>query len=117
MTSANLTEAAFDRNIEMGLLIRDRALAASARTAAVLGTSALIAGIERTVPPVRPKVGPIPQLHQPEHVRSNTHLARGAVPLQQMQLLETFKYPEGEIDIDAERIKNLALKLVRQSFA
>ena len=30
VTSANLTEAAFDRNIEMGLLVRDRALAASA---------------------------------------------------------------------------------------
>jgi cardiolipin synthase len=28
VTSANLTEAAFDRNIEMGLLVRDRALAA-----------------------------------------------------------------------------------------
>ncbi len=29
ITSANLTEAAWDRNIELGLLIRDRALAAS----------------------------------------------------------------------------------------
>lgn len=29
VTSANLTEAAFDRNIEMGILIRDRTLAAS----------------------------------------------------------------------------------------
>jgi phosphatidylserine/phosphatidylglycerophosphate/cardiolipin synthase-like enzyme len=29
VTSANLTEAAFDRNIEVGLLVRDRALAAS----------------------------------------------------------------------------------------
>jgi phosphatidylserine/phosphatidylglycerophosphate/cardiolipin synthase-like enzyme len=29
VTSANLTEAAFDRNIELGLLVRDRALAAS----------------------------------------------------------------------------------------
>ena len=29
ITSANLTEAALDRNIEMGLLVRDRALAAS----------------------------------------------------------------------------------------
>ena len=29
MTSANLTDAAFDRNIELGILIRDRALAAS----------------------------------------------------------------------------------------
>ena len=29
ITSANLTEAAFDRNIEMGLLVRDRTLAAT----------------------------------------------------------------------------------------
>jgi phosphatidylserine/phosphatidylglycerophosphate/cardiolipin synthase-like enzyme len=29
VTSANLTEAAFDRNIEMGLLLRDRSLALS----------------------------------------------------------------------------------------
>ena len=29
VTSANLTEAAFDRNIEVGVLTRDRALAAS----------------------------------------------------------------------------------------
>jgi len=34
-----------------------------------------------------------------------------------MQFLESGKYPVGEIDIDAERIKNLALKLERQSFA
>lgn len=32
ITSANLTEAALDRNIEMGLLLRDRALAASITT-------------------------------------------------------------------------------------
>jgi phosphatidylserine/phosphatidylglycerophosphate/cardiolipin synthase-like enzyme len=29
VTSANLTEAALDRNIELGLVVRDRALAAS----------------------------------------------------------------------------------------
>lgn len=29
VTSANLTEAALDRNIELGLLVRDAALAAS----------------------------------------------------------------------------------------
>jgi phosphatidylserine/phosphatidylglycerophosphate/cardiolipin synthase-like enzyme len=29
VTTANLTEAALDRNIEIGLLVRDRALAAS----------------------------------------------------------------------------------------
>lgn len=32
ITSANLTEAALDRNIEVGLLVRDRALAASLRS-------------------------------------------------------------------------------------
>lgn len=32
VTSANLTEAALDRNIEIGLLVRDRALAASVST-------------------------------------------------------------------------------------
>lgn len=30
VTSANLTEAALDRNFELGLLVRDRALAISA---------------------------------------------------------------------------------------
>jgi hypothetical protein len=34
-----------------------------------------------------------------------------------MQFLEPGENPVGEIDIDAERIKNLALKLKRQSFA
>jgi phosphatidylserine/phosphatidylglycerophosphate/cardiolipin synthase-like enzyme len=32
ITSANLTEAALDSNIELGLLVRDRALAASVST-------------------------------------------------------------------------------------
>jgi phosphatidylserine/phosphatidylglycerophosphate/cardiolipin synthase-like enzyme len=32
VTSANLTEAALDRNIELGLLVRDRALALSVST-------------------------------------------------------------------------------------
>jgi phosphatidylserine/phosphatidylglycerophosphate/cardiolipin synthase-like enzyme len=32
VTSANLTEAALDRNIELGLLVRDPALAASVST-------------------------------------------------------------------------------------
>ena len=29
VTSANLTDAAFDRNIELGILLRDRTMAAS----------------------------------------------------------------------------------------
>jgi phosphatidylserine/phosphatidylglycerophosphate/cardiolipin synthase-like enzyme len=32
ITSANLTEAALDRNIELGLIVRDRALASSVST-------------------------------------------------------------------------------------
>jgi phosphatidylserine/phosphatidylglycerophosphate/cardiolipin synthase-like enzyme len=32
VTSANLTEAALDRNIEVGLLVRDRALAMTVST-------------------------------------------------------------------------------------
>ena len=32
VTSASLTEAAFDRNFELGLLVRDRALALSVST-------------------------------------------------------------------------------------
>ncbi len=32
MTSANLTEAALDHNIEVGLLVRDRTLAATVAT-------------------------------------------------------------------------------------
>ena len=32
ITSANLTEAAFDRNIELGFLVKDRALALSVST-------------------------------------------------------------------------------------
>jgi hypothetical protein len=45
------------------------------------------------------------------------HLTRWPVTFQQVQFLESGENPVGEIDIDAERIKNLALKLERQSFA
>jgi hypothetical protein len=34
-----------------------------------------------------------------------------------VQFFESLEYPEREIDIAAERIKNLAFKLERQSFA
>ncbi len=97
--------------------VRTQRLEEGARVPAILGASALVAGIERAVAPVRSEVRPIPEWHHAEHVCSDAHLAGRPVPLQQMQFLETFKNPEGEIDIDAERIKNLALKLVRQSFA
>lgn len=49
ITSANLTEAALDSNIELGLLVRDRALAASVSThfQALIDTSVLL-----PVPPI-----------------------------------------------------------------
>jgi phosphatidylserine/phosphatidylglycerophosphate/cardiolipin synthase-like enzyme len=59
VTSANLTEAALDRNIEVGLLVRDRALAPSVsshfrgliddsvRTATRLGRGAVLAELSR----------------------------------------------------------------------
>ncbi len=88
-----------------------------AAVSAVLGASALVTGIECSVASIRPEVGPIPEWHHPEHRCPDAHLSGWPVPLQQTQFLETLKNPEGEIDIDAERIKNLALKLVTQSFA
>ncbi len=94
-----------------------QSLEESAAVPAVFGAGALVAGIECAIAPVRPEVGPIPKRHQPKHVRQNAHLAGWPVTFEQMQLLETFKNPEGEIDIDAERIKNLTFKLERQSFA
>jgi hypothetical protein len=44
--------------------------------------------------------------------RLNAHLSCWTLPLQQMQFLESFENPEWEIDLDAERIYNLAFKLV-----
>jgi hypothetical protein len=88
-----------------------------ARIPAVLGASALIPRIERPVAPVRPEVRPVPQCHHPKHACLDPHLSSRPVTLEQMQFFESGEYPVGEIDIDAERIKNLALKLERQSFA
>ena len=79
---------------------------------AVLGTGALIARIECTVSPIRPEVRPVPERHHPEHPRLNPEFARWTVPLQKMKFLESFEYPEREIDIDAERIRYFTFKLV-----
>ena len=109
--------SALECRIDETRAVRAQGFEESAGIPAVLGAGALVAGIERAVAPIRPEVRPIPQCHQPEHARPDAHFARGAVALQQVQFLEAFENPEGEIDIDAERIENLALKLVRQSFA
>ena len=48
MTSANLTEAAFDRNIELGLLARDRTLA---ETTVIHFRTLIEKGLLRLLPP------------------------------------------------------------------
>ena len=48
ITSANLTEAAFDRNIELGLLVRDRTLA---ETTAIHFRTLIEKGLLRLLPP------------------------------------------------------------------
>jgi hypothetical protein len=105
------------RGIDKARTVPSQRLEECTRVAAVLGAGTLVSGVERAVPPVRPEVRPIPQCHQPEHAHPDAHFARRTIALQQVQFLETFENPEGEIDIDTERIKNLALKLERRSFA
>ena len=82
------------------------------RIPTVLGASTLIARIECTVSPIRSKVRTIPKRHHPKHSRLDFELARRAVTFQKMQFLESFEYPEWEIDIDTERIKYFTFKLV-----
>ena len=48
ITSANLTEAAFDRNIELGLLVRDRTLA---ETTVIHFRTLIEKGLLRLLPP------------------------------------------------------------------
>ncbi len=66
---------------------------------------------------VRTKVGAVPEVHQPEHALLNAlHPGRG-VALKQPQFLQTLENPDGEIDLDAALNEDLAVELVRQSFA
>ena len=109
--------SALDGRIDEARAVPAQCLEECAAVAAVLGASALIPRIERPVAPVRPEVRPVPQCHHPEHTCLDAHLSRRPVALEQMQFLESGENPVGEIDIDAERIKNRALKLERQSFA
>jgi hypothetical protein len=108
---------ALDGWIDEPRAIPSQSFKESSRVSTVLGAGPLVARIECTVATIGPEVRPVPQVNEAEHLRPDTHLAAWPVTLEQMQLLETFENPEGEIDIDAERIKNLALKLERQSFA
>ena len=81
-----------------------RHLEERACVAAVCGAGALVAGIECPIAPIRPEVRPVPKGHHSEHAFPDPHFPCRAVPFQQMQFFKTFKNPEREIDIDAERI-------------
>ena len=109
--------SALDGRVNESRAVLAQCLEECTRIAAVLGACPLIARIKCSVAPIRPEVRPIPQCHQPEHACTNAHFPRRPVTLEQMQFLESGEYPVWEIDFGAERIKNLALKLVRQSFA
>jgi hypothetical protein len=106
-----------DGRIDKARAVLAQCLEECARVPAVLGANTLVPGIECPIAPVRPEVRPVPECHHPEHTCLDAHLARRPITFEQMQFLESGEYPVGEIDIDAERIKNLALKLERQSFA
>ncbi len=109
--------SALNGRVSESRTISSQGLEERAGVTTILGASALVAGIERSVAPIRSEVRSVPKWHQPEDPSEDAHFAGVMVSLKQMEFLETFEHPEGEIDYDAERIKNLALKLERQSFA
>jgi hypothetical protein len=112
-----LATRALEGRIDGPWIVLAQGLEACARAPGILGASAVIGRVERSVPSIRSEVRSVPNGWQPEHPRSNTHFAGWGVALEKTRLFETFDNPEGEIAIDAERIENLALKLVRESFA
>ena len=63
------------------------------------------------------EVRAFPEFHQSEYALADSPLSGFAVTFEQVQFLETFENPEGEIDLDAGGIENLSVEIVRQSFA
>jgi hypothetical protein len=89
----------------------------SAAVSAVFGACPLIAWIKGPEPAIRPEIRPVPQSHQSEHARLNPPLTGFPVAFEQMQSLEPLEYPEWEIDLDAVRVDDLPVEIVRQSSA
>ena len=88
-----------------------------ARVTAVLGARLLIPGVKGAIPAVRPEVRAVPEIHQAEDAGLDAPHPRAGIAIEQMQFLETLEYPEGEIDLDAVGVEDLAVELVGQSFA
>lgn len=83
----------------------------------VLGAGTLVTGIESPESAVRPEVRAVPEIHQPEHALLDPPHPGHGVAFEQAQFLEPLENPEGEIDLDAMRIGDLAVEFVRQGFA
>jgi hypothetical protein len=73
--------AFYGRINETGAVLTE-SLEECARVTAVLGAGALIAGIESAVSLIMPEVWPIPEWHQSEHARLNTHHACWMIALE-----------------------------------
>jgi hypothetical protein len=87
------------------------------RVAAVFGARSLIAGIKSAESAVGPEDGPVPEIRQAEDAGPNAPRPCCGVALQQLKFLEPLEYPEGEIDLDAMWVEDLAVEFVRQSSA
>ena len=76
--------SALNGRINQARAVPAQRLEECARIPAVLGTSALVTRIERSVAPVCPEVGSIPQCHQAEHTCADAHLSRRPVTFEQI---------------------------------
>ena len=63
------------------------------------------------------EIGTFPQIHQPEHPLMDPPQAGFPVAFEQVHFLKPLEYPEWEVDLDAVRIEDLPVEIVRQSFA
>ena len=59
----------------------------------------------------------VPDLLEPEHASTDPPLAGLAAAPEEMQFVEKLENSEGETDLDAMRINDLAVEFVRRSFA
>jgi hypothetical protein len=109
----------FDSRRRKSRAVTAERLEEGARITAVLGTCPLISGIECPEFPIGPEVGTFPQIHQSEHALVDFPQTGLAVAFQKVQFLQSFEYPKWQVDLDAVRIEDLPVEIVRheQSFA
>ena len=108
---------ALDGGIDEAGAVAAERLEEGAGVTAVLGARLLIPGIKGAIPTIRPEVRAVPQIHQAEDAGLDAQHPRAGIAIEQMQFLESFENQEGEIDLDAMGVEDLAVEFVRQSFA